>query len=429
MNWIDALVKQHTELESPQSFWRWAALASISAVVKDNIWMDRAKIFKTYPNIYVMLHAESGLKKGPPVSMAKQLVQKVGNTRIITGRSSIQGILKEMGSTQSQPGGKVPMKSVVFICSSELSSSIVEDKVATRILTDLYDRSYNEGEWKSLLKMESFQLKDPTISMLTATNEAMAEDFFTKSAIQGGYFARTFIIYEKENATSNSLTYPLEDTPNYKDASEYLKELAKLNGPFAPFADTIKSEEFRYPKKKLAGSVERIVYFNEVGLVYDDWYDTFKEMVKNQEIKDDTGTMNRFGDSVLKVAMLMSLAEQPKLEITLPAMHSAIAECEKLIGNARRTTLGKQGISSSSLLKSLIIMELLNRENHSVSRVVLMKKMWMHYENSEEFDNMMLSFDHAGMIKTGSVGNQIIYTMPDEQVDELKKFMSGKSRR
>lgn len=428
MNWLDEIVKQHDELESPQSFWKWSALAAISAVVKDSIWINRANVFKTYPNIYVMLHADSGLKKGPPVSMAKQLVKAVNNTRIITGRSSIQGILKEMGTAQTQPGGKVTMKSVVFVCSSELSSSIVEDKVATKILTDLYDRSYNEGEWKSLLKMESFHLKDPTITMLTATNEAMAEDFFTRAAIQGGYFARTFIIYERENTVSNSLIYPLEYSPDYRAAADYLKELAKLSGPFLPFADMAKSEEYRYAKVKRSPRGERTVYFNEVGLVYDDWYDNFKEMVRTQEIKDETGTMNRFGDSVLKVAMLMSLAQCPELVISLPAMHGAIAECEKLIGNARRATLGKQGMSNTSLLKSLIIMELLNREPHTVTRTVLMKKMWMHYSNSEEFDNLMLAFDHAGMIKTNSVANQILYQMPDEQVAELKRLMAGKTR-
>ncbi len=172
MNWLDELVAQHVELESPQSFWKWAGLAAISAVVKDRIWMDR-QIFKTYPNIYVMLHADSGLKKGPPVNMAKRLVQLVNNTMVITGRSSIQGILKELGTAKTLPGGRVQTNSVAFICSSELSSSIVEDKVATTILTDLYDRSYNVGEWQSLLKMESFKLKDPTITMLTATNEVM----------------------------------------------------------------------------------------------------------------------------------------------------------------------------------------------------------------------------------------------------------------
>src|SRR5215203_6897148 len=155
-NWLTELVNQHKELESPESFWRWSAIAAISAVVKDQVWLDR-QIFNLYPNIYVMLHADSGLKKGPPVSMARQLVKAVNNTRIIAGRSSIQGILKDLGTGYTMPDGKIMMKAVAFICSSELSSSIVGDPVATKILTDLYDRQYNVGEWRSLLKMESFE--------------------------------------------------------------------------------------------------------------------------------------------------------------------------------------------------------------------------------------------------------------------------------
>jgi hypothetical protein len=55
-----------------------------------------------------------------------------------------------------------------------------------------------------------------------------------------------------------------------------------------------------------------------------------------------------------------------------------------------------------------------------------MKKMWQHYENATEFDDMMAGFDASGMIKTNSIGNQIVYTMPDTQVQEMKVFMTGK---
>jgi len=428
MNWVQSVVDLHYELESPESFWRWSAITAISAVVKDNVWLNQ-QIFNLYPNIYTMFHADSGLKKGPPVNMAKKLVKTVNNTRVISGRGSIQGILKDLGTAYTQPGGKIQGKSVAFICSSELSSSIVEDKVATKILTDLYDRIYNDGEWRSLLKMETFTLKDPTITMLTATNEAMSDDFFTKSAIQGGYFARTFIIYEKEGDKVNSLIYPLEDKIDYTGASEYLKELAKLTGEFRPIAHNQRTEEYRFKKIKKGKRGDREIWFNEVGIVFDDWYEQFSQIKKLQENRDDTGTMNRFDASVLKVAMLLSLAYEPKLEIKLDAMHEAIIECEKLLGNVRRTTLGKQGISQSAVLKTMIIMELLNRDNHQVSRTMLMKKMWQHYVNAEDFDSMMQSFDASGMIKTSSVGNQIIYEMPQEQVKELRAFMAGKAKR
>lgn len=423
MNWLQEIINQHSELETPASFWYWSAIAAISAVLKDQVWLNR-QIYNLYPNIYVMLHAESGLKKGPPVSMAKQLVKPVNNTLIISGRSSIQGILKKLGEAHTLPGGKVATQSVAFICSSELSSSIVDDKVATKILTDLYDRQYNIGDWQSLLKMETFDLKNPTITMLTATNEAMSEDFFTRSAIQGGYFARTFIIYEKESPNSNSLIYPLAHPPNYISSANYLKELAKLHGEFHPIAALENTGEFKH--KKVKGG--RDIWFNPVGIMYDDWYDKFKQNMKISETKDETGTLNRFGDSVLKVAMLLSLAYKPELVLTEQAMYDAITESERLLGNVRKTTLGRHGLSNASLLKTMIMMELLNRDNHQVTRVVLMKKMWMHYENSEEFDNMMQSFDASGMINTTSVGNQIIYTMPPNQVEELKRFFAGKQK-
>src|SRR5438874_2133996 len=99
MNWLDELLAQHAEVETPKNFWYWSGLATISAILKDNVYLDRggSKDYRLYPNIYVMLYADSALRKGPPVSLAKNLVKKVNNTRVISGRSSIQGILKELG--------------------------------------------------------------------------------------------------------------------------------------------------------------------------------------------------------------------------------------------------------------------------------------------------------------------------------------------
>jgi len=310
MNWVETIVQKHNEFESPLNFWRWAALASISAVVKDNVYLD-LHMFNLYPNIYVMFHADSGLKKGPPVNVAKRLVKAVNNTRIISGRSSIQGILKELATTVSQPGGNVIKNAVAFICSSELSSSIVEDKVATTILTDLYDRSYNVGEWRSLLKMESFDLKDPTITMLTATNESHSSDFFTRKDISGGYFARTFIIHESSENRSNSLLVGPKEPIDYDKLSVYLKDLAKLKGKFISLGSRTQSDHHTITiKNRYTGEEE---FFTEAGAIYEDWYHSFKEILLR--VKDPTGTLNRFGASVLKVAMLYSLARAPHLEI------------------------------------------------------------------------------------------------------------------
>jgi len=423
--WLDDLLAQHAELESPTNFWLWGGLAAISAVVKDNVWMDR-HIHKLYPNIYVMLHAESGLKKGPPISMAKQLVRGVGGTRIISGRSSIQGILKEMGTAQTQPGGKVFAKSTAFICSSELTSSIVSDPVAMDILTDLYDRQYNIGEWRSLLKMETFNLKDPTVSMFTATNDAHSVDFFGKKDLHGGYFARTFVVSATKRNRANSLLVPLMNPPKYEESIEYLKKLAQLTGPFAPLALKEPDGECTIPfPEHVTGEIN---FFSPAGFVYQRWYEDFSNQLLNPDMKDETGTLNRFGDSVLKVAMLLSLSRSAELYIDENSMELAIEYCQRLVGNVRHMTYGKKGLSESKGLKGLIINELLDRDSHQISRQMLLKKMWSHYKETNELDEIMLSLDQAGMIKTESIGNQIIYVMHDHVIKEYKKLFSGKMK-
>lgn len=396
--WLEEVVNQHKELESPISFWRWSALAAISATVKDRVYFDK-QLYKLYPNIYVMLHADSGLKKGPPISMAKKLVSMVNNTKVITGRSSIQGILKDMGTAKSAPGGKIVQNSSVFICSSELTSSIVSDPVAMDILTDLYDRQYNEGKWSSLLKMESFSLNNPTVTMLAGTNEAHSEEFFAKKDVQGGYFARTFIVHESRRNKVNSLMFKLDHPPNYSLLGGYLAEIAKLEGPFE-----MTDESRQY---------------------FDKWYVDFCDAKDSSGIKDPTGTLNRFDDAVLKTAMLIALGTRPELKITQENLELAIKECEKFIGNVRQTTMGK-GRSVWATEKALAIKELVDRDNHMISRAQLNKKYYLN-ANSNEWDEVMKSLEVAGIITTEQHGQNLVYIMPDKVVQEFKNHLAGKT--
>ncbi len=402
MSWIDKLVLMHSELESPKAFWYWSGLAAISAVVKDNIYLDRYA-YKLYPNIYVMLHAASGMKKGPPVALAKSLVEATKCTRVISGRSSIQGILKELGTAYTTPGGQVISSSCGFIVASEFSSSLVSDPFAMTILTDLYDRNYHEDQFRSLLKMETFVLKNPTVSCLVATNDAHFEDFVASKDVHGGFIGRMFMIAETEINRLNPLVYRPTVVPDKDELVKYLIELSKVKGQFEP----------------LAGLPS--------GNIYHDWYMNFYETIRTQNVKDETGTIQRVGDSVLKVACLLSLAESPSLVISEQNMNDAIEVCERLVGNVRRTTMGKKGQSNYASVKVQIINELLKRENHQISRILLSKKLWMHV-NTNELDEIMKSFDDSGMIVAKQMGNQIVYEMPEKYVKELTDYLKGKNK-
>lgn len=404
MSILHEIVEAHKEMESPQQFWYWSALAAISAVVKDNVYLDRGGAFNTYPNIYVMLHADSGGKKGPPVNLAKRLVKEVKTTKVISGRSSIQAILKELATATSGPGGVVNTKATGFVVASEFTSAIVNDPAALTILTDLYDRNYNAGDYTSLLKSEVFRMKDPTITILVATNEAHFDDFIGNKDFKGGFIGRMFVIVDNDIVNLNPLIRPLVIVPDEAKWVEYLKKLAVLKGPFHSIADT------------------------RAGNLYEEWYRDFYTLVRRDKIKDETGTIQRFGDSVLKIAMLLSLSEGDSLFISEANVKEAIERCEVFIGSIRKTTMGKGGKSSLAHQKSLIINDMLSRPHCEVSRKDLLQRYWMHL-SVEDLDNIISAFEGAGMISTSMSGHNVIYTIPEKYAQELKEYFQGKNKK
>lgn len=421
MTWLSQLVDQHKQLESPLNFWWWGGMAAISAVVKDKVWLDRGA-YKLYPNVYIMFHADSGLKKGPPVNMAKKLVQEVGNTKIITGRASIQGILKKLGTGETVPGKKPNLSSTGFICLSELTAGIVEDPVATKILTDLYDRHYNDDEWESLLKGEQFTLKDPTVTMLSATNDSMSEDFLTSHAIKGGFLARTFIIHESTRHVLNSLVIPLTNPPDYKESAKYLKELSELRGEFTKLG-SLEPGDF-YPHERIVAGEKQ--YFSDAGLRYDEWYRQFWHDVEEQGVVDSTGTLNRFGDAVLKIAMLLSLADSTKLEITVSHIDQAIEMAEKLVGNTRKATFKKVGSHDSAPIKATVLELVLKHPKHRITRREVHQKFFMSVKDVNELDNLMVSICEAGLLEVQNEGSSVIYQMPQTIYDWYVRQLAGK---
>jgi len=409
MSWIDEIMASTKEMESPRSFFYWSALATISAVVKDNVWLNRGGAFNLYPNIYVMLLAGSALKKGAPIALSKDIVRAVNNTKLIVGRSSIQGILAKLQRGQSEPGGKINAKAAGYVVASELSSSLVEDPAAFNCLTDLYDRHWNSGDWESLLKSEQFTIKNPILSMLVATNDPHLKEFVKEKDIYGGFFGRMFVIKEEKVSRLNSLVDELEFPPNPDKFVPYMKQIAALSGQFKNLS---KSE----PQGKL----------------YDEWYMDFYGQVAKQKIEDPTGTIGRFGDSILKIAMLLSLSERPVLEITMSAMEESIHVCEKFMEGIRRSTINVKGKAQFADQKALIIGEMLSRSStdgvRRISREQLLKKFWMHI-NSDELDIIMRSFDENKMIKPHNMGGVLVYEMTDQIANELTNYFAAKKKK
>lgn len=358
ISWLDILVESTRNLEPPARFFWWAGLAAISAIVKKNVWLDRFS-YSLYPNVYVILvSARSGLRKGIPISYANSIVDKVGVTRTIAGRNSMQGIVKSLSEITTLVSGEKITDAQAFLCTGELDAFLVKDDQALSILTDLYNTHENTRGWKNTLKNSPVEsLKNPCITLLGASNEALLENVIQEKDIKGGFIARSFIIHERRRRSVNSLMFQPEGLVTKTELAENLMYLRDVKGQFK-ITDKVRHE-------------------------YDKWY-------KNLEIDSDsdvTGVMERIGDHVLKVAMLISLSKGTSLEITGNDMDKAIDECESFLQGTRKISM-TQGKSEIAMYVGLVLKVMIEAEGNEIERLGALRKLHPNVD-AVMFDRVM----------------------------------------
>lgn len=398
MSFVESVLYYTKDSESPRRYYYWSALAAIAAVVKDNCYLDRF-YSKLYPNIYVLLVGRSGLRKGPPVNLAKYLVTNVNNTKTYAGRVSIQGVIADLSKTKTNKNGGPPnVDANGTLFASEFASFIIRDPDALTILTDLYDRHYNETGWSYLLRnTPEEKLNKPTISLLGASNEIHLQDAIPKNAIGGGFIARTFIVYANKKQGVNSLMNKPEDTIPLSQLVSQLTEISKCKGEF-----------------KLTDNAKAL---------YDMWYTKLQEL---EDLADDeTGTLERLHDHVLKTAMLISLSNRTDLSIELGDIKEAITACQAFAPAARRMNLMQLGSAKAAPGTSALLMALINSPNSQLTRTLALQKHWAYF-SAPELDAIAedLVAQKAITIKVGrdETGRpEVIYTLNPKV---LERYMS-----
>lgn len=395
MSWLRRFLEMTKESESPESYFYWSGLATLSAVVKNNVFLERHH-YQLSPNIYVLLIGKSGLRKGIPVNYAKQLVAEANNTRVISGRNSIEGMILELSRGYSLTDGTVVKDAVGFMAAGEFASFLLQNPQALTILTDLYDCHYNK-KWKNTLKGTGVEtLNNVCLTMLGASNEIHFKDAVPLNAIGGGFLARTMIVMEEEKRGINDLFDEPEIKFDLPGMASYLKELTKIKGQF-----TIDEAAKLYGRR---------------------WY---LDLNVNKKIQDNTGTIERLQDHSLKVAMLLSLSRSLDLVINKQDMEEAIEACQLCFGGAKRIAMG-QGKAATAAQTATLLKELVLRPNQEITRQKFLQKFWGEVD-AFDLDRIVETLLQAEAIRIIKKGKDITYKMTQKVYDSYVNFSGGPS--
>lgn len=393
--WFDCLLDATQEAETPRQYIFWAGIASIAAVVGPNVYINRGGVYKLSPNIFCMLIGESGLGKGLPIAIAKKLVRMVGNTRVISGRNTIASIIKDLGTSKTDPiTGEPQYKDARgFIVSGEFATLIQEDKQALPTLTEFYDTHYME-DWDNKTKTSGIDtLKGVNVTLFGGSTPEHFSNVVPESDVKGGFVGRILTVFADKRARIN----PLDDTETvlelpFNSLAQHLKKISQLRGGF----------RFKEDARDL-------------------WIDWYNE-IRGKDYHDPTGAINRLPDNVLKVAMCISMAKmEPDLMIHKWELNEAINKCINLTIDTKKIVGGK-GKSQLAEQTHLVLKILWSQPDHFIFRSALLQR---HYDMFDTFDldRILATLQNAGLVEQDRFENNMVIRMTDNGVEAMKKLI------
>jgi hypothetical protein len=410
ISWVEDLIQENQNVETPLSWIYWSLLWCISSAAANAYTLRTLKgNLLYYPNLYIILMGESGLGKGYPVNLAKRLLQEANITRVIAGRSSIQAIIKEGATTRSEKGKPIITDSRMAVINGELSTAIIQDPDSLTILTDLYDRNYNPN-WTNMLKGDGHEkLKEPYITCLFGSSPAHFYDSIPQPNIEGGYIGRNLIIYEEKRSKDMDL---LDSEKESLDQDRFTNYIVPKYIPHL---------------QKIADNKARLIPNEPSRVIFNTWRSQWR--VTQSQYNDRTGFVNRIPDHVLKVAMCLCLARYENEGVIIESdMTQAIQQVSGLMYASTKAAEGN-GIDPLAAATKRVMNILVAAPENQITRKDLLIKGFGDFEPTV-LDRIIDALIEMGWCRKERIGIgknlDYLYHLHGEPKENLDRFRGGR---
>ena len=251
-SFIDAFLEHNKNLGVSRKFLLWSAISGVAGCLERRTWVLYNGIQAVYPNMYIMLIADSGIANKSTASRPiMELLYQVDGLNFMSTQMSGASLVKQMSQAgedkKFQHEGLLYKNSSLFSYSSEAKVTIGDSKGLSgvqELLTDFYDCgdpnrwSTNKGWNKDTLSGGSVTVFNPCLNLLYCSTPTWLMEAIGKSGIGGGFASRVLFVNEKERAKGSSGWIDEEDLPakavseNEKKLLADLQSIAQLNGQY-----------------------------------------------------------------------------------------------------------------------------------------------------------------------------------------------------
>jgi hypothetical protein len=252
-------------------------------------------------------------------------------------------------------------------------------------------------DWDSKLRGlgGNFKIKNMCVSMLAASNEPNMRVIYQGMALHGGLLGRTFLIAPDEDRPPNSLMG--NDTTAY-DYNIFNDQINKL--------------------KQIKGHVK---IDQEARDYYDNWYKNWYYYVLKKG--DTTGVLGRVHTNVLKIGIILGVAELYEPVIQKHHFEESIEQCTSLLKNYELFVMatGKSNIQEAG---TLVLHDLWQAKEHKLSRRDVLSSHWGQFD-AETLDKLITTFEQGGLIQVYTNGAGTDYFMTPKCVEIFERQKKG----
>lgn len=374
-SFIDEYLRYTSGQESPELFHIWVAMVLIATMLERDVFLDRG-YYKIYPNMYVILVAgTSKCHKSVAINMGvKNLLPQLEDSppvfaQKITNERLIQFLGDQAKLNSDEDEDRVQFTASGLIAATELSTFLGKRAMDTGIITTLTDLYDSPDEWKYETKTAGTNiLQNTCINMIGASTGKWLRSAIPTEAVGGGFISRSIFVYQ--SSPKRLIAFPEDEVPETIDEMErkLVNDLAHI--------------------QTLEG---RISFTKEAKDWYTEWYRDDAERTANHTESD---FFTRWSEVILKVAMILSVAERDDLTIRVKDLQKADSYLER-VRKTMSPVINQMTVADSEIVTSKILGIIRRRGTvHHESMVRYASK----YVKTEGLKAILETLDEAGAI-------------------------------
>lgn len=280
--------------EGPLRFQYFTALTILAGMVGRRFYINKG-YYKIYPNLYTLLVAPTGIcRKSTTTKIGLSLMQRT-DVRVLSNKITPEELIFRLETVR---GTKKEKPSEGFLYASELTVLLGKQSYNEGLIDILTDWADAPDSWSYATRGGGkIELTNICLVLLACSTPEWLGEAIPSRAYTGGFLAR--ILFVAQDQTSRNFPLPmLQDEAMRDQLRQFLIQVRQTSGEFT---------------------------FSQDGLAfYKRWYEENRDANDFEDLRLN-GYYERRPDHILRVAMLMAIAEQLPLELTADLLRRAFA--------------------------------------------------------------------------------------------------------